>query len=705
MLKSKLLLLVLLLGTSSPPDQSRTQQHTGAPATEATTFGKGASCTSCAHLHRSPHLRSRQPLFEHNWHQHHGTWTPSQWLRPGVSRGSSFGHSSSNGGYWIFKCSSAVSSRFMGASRGWGIRVATASLVDAGGVNVDGSGLRGDRQAASGISRSASASAAAEKERPNSASGGGNASSGTGAADGASNVCSDSCHLARNGICEDGSNIIKLARDGGVQVACDFGTDCTDCGPYRGIVSTWGTEGGFKGPIDFLRRQGVKVYARRVTFEPRFLFAYTDPAVDLDVSEQIERAGCMELGIVQVFRHVLSERCAPFKVQTASSEAQGSPPLVVDVGANFGYFALYAAMLGCRVVAVEPIPRFLAFLHWNMAANGIKVTTQAWAGPGPGLSASPGVIVVERVVSTISSQNISMAAPRKGVWGTASVAGMANNVDQDLEILTVGSTHLDEIVGAEQVLLLKVDVEGYEPVVFQSGQRLISEGRLENILMEYSPGMPETLQRFFPTVGTKTPITVEDPPKMLLEIMNKGFTIVQLPDNFAKSGYSPQLLDPIPEFQEVTARSVMYDLVDAAWFQNISASGSKCPWPPELQLANAAVWGEGCLKAPEDSHPKGFRVTHSYNTNLWASRNRSSFKISGPVGLFAPEQDETKSWWSQRYPDKGVGNRACAFLPAGQLLRSRCRCSKPDVCGREEEALLKALATGQMPRPPAPPRM
>ena len=26
----------------------------------------------------------------------------------------------------------------------------------------------------------------------------------------------------------------------GVQVACDFGTDCTDCGPYMGVVPTWG---------------------------------------------------------------------------------------------------------------------------------------------------------------------------------------------------------------------------------------------------------------------------------------------------------------------------------------------------------------------------------------------------------------------------------------------------------------------------------
>ena len=32
--------------------------------------------------------------------------------------------------------------------------------------------------------------------------------------------------------------------------------------------------------------------------------------------------------------------------------------LVLDVGANLGYYALYAARIGCRVVAWEPIPLF-----------------------------------------------------------------------------------------------------------------------------------------------------------------------------------------------------------------------------------------------------------------------------------------------------------------------------------------------------------
>ncbi len=36
----------------------------------------------------------------------------------------------------------------------------------------------------------------------------------------------------------------------------------------------------------------------------------------------------------------------------------GARALVLDVGANFGYFALMAAMYGCRVIAWEPVETF-----------------------------------------------------------------------------------------------------------------------------------------------------------------------------------------------------------------------------------------------------------------------------------------------------------------------------------------------------------
>ena len=70
----------------------------------------------------------------------------------------------------------------------------------------------------------------------------------------------------------------------------------------------------------------------------RLMVAFTDPAVDIDVSKFLQTEGLLEVGISQVFYHVLAGRCG----------AGGANGLVADVGANFGWFSLLAASLGCR---------------------------------------------------------------------------------------------------------------------------------------------------------------------------------------------------------------------------------------------------------------------------------------------------------------------------------------------------------------------
>ena len=88
----------------------------------------------------------------------------------------------------------------------------------------------------------------------------------------------------------------------------------------------------------------------------------------------------------QIFHESLKDRCVG---------PDGKRRLVLDVGANFGFFAVYAAKLGCRVIAWEPVPRFVAFARWTIAANNV----------------SDLVDLRERVVSNEAGQKISMSAP------------------------------------------------------------------------------------------------------------------------------------------------------------------------------------------------------------------------------------------------------------------------------------------------------
>lgn len=47
-------------------------------------------------------------------------------------------------------------------------------------------------------------------------------------------LCLDTCFKARDGVCDDGRFLPNITRGLAVSVQCDLGTDCADCGPWRG---------------------------------------------------------------------------------------------------------------------------------------------------------------------------------------------------------------------------------------------------------------------------------------------------------------------------------------------------------------------------------------------------------------------------------------------------------------------------------------
>ena len=57
---------------------------------------------------------------------------------------------------------------------------------------------------------------------------------------------------------------------------------------------------GLLGPVAQILAEGAKIRARRTSTPLPFTMAYTNPAVDLDVSEVMERTGMVEGGITQV---------------------------------------------------------------------------------------------------------------------------------------------------------------------------------------------------------------------------------------------------------------------------------------------------------------------------------------------------------------------------------------------------------------------
>jgi hypothetical protein len=240
-------------------------------------------------------------------------------------------------------------------------------------------------------------------------------------------LCSDSCSSAHNGNCEDGGELLvrgpppvgttESTRSRVAEVRCDLGTDCTDCGgqprpprrtAFASLDAVLGKGSGADEPgasapsLASLIERGIKVKAAWTSTQPPFIMPFTDGKADFDVSHGMESQRAVE-PLYNLYWRRLTEQCC----------ARGG--LVLDVGANFGYYALFAAALGCHVLAWEPVPTFRAFLALGAALN----------------NATDRLHVRSAVVGNVSGQSVNVRVPERGIWGTASVDGL--NVDPSIK--------------------------------------------------------------------------------------------------------------------------------------------------------------------------------------------------------------------------------------------------------------------------------
>ena len=155
---------------------------------------------------------------------------------------------------------------------------------------------------------------------------------------------------------------------------------------------------------------------------PAFVMPYVDPALDLGVSRSMEATKAIEPANALFWHRALLEPCQRGEI-------------FLDVGANFGYYTLLAAVMGCRVVSWEPVPAFRALLSLKIRLNNV----------------SDRVHVRAAVVSDDSSvSQVELAVPHRGLWGTASLRSM-DNVDATLskgtvEVVTAKVETVDETV-------------------------------------------------------------------------------------------------------------------------------------------------------------------------------------------------------------------------------------------------------------------
>lgn len=128
-------------------------------------------------------------------------------------------------------------------------------------------------------------------------------------------LCLDSCNSAKNGRCEDGGQLIQPLEEKGpvrdrgpiIDIACDLGSDCTDCGPRVVVGPPAETP---KTPVALLRSQNILVQAARTMTQPSFIMPFTDPKLDTDVSLLMANTRSVEPKLTWYTRSLTAQCCS-----------------------------------------------------------------------------------------------------------------------------------------------------------------------------------------------------------------------------------------------------------------------------------------------------------------------------------------------------------------------------------------------------------
>ena len=211
-------------------------------------------------------------------------------------------------------------------------------------------------------------------------------------------------------------------------------------------------------PLQTLKFLGAWLVPWRAAFlteaEPsrlRFFVSHRD-----GIGRQVAKYGCIE----------------PELTAWIGERLQRSPAgIVVDVGANLGWHSVHAAKYECveKIVAFEPDAFNAWLLEQNLAINAIdKVIVEACA-----VGAAPGLARLYRYKPSNKGRHSLLKD-----YGLGSRLLPMVDIDSALDALGLGD---------RRVILMKIDVEGYEPSVVAGATRALE--RTDVLITEYSPSL------------------------------------------------------------------------------------------------------------------------------------------------------------------------------------------------------------------------
>ncbi|KAL6658038.1 hypothetical protein ACP70R_004285 [Stipagrostis hirtigluma subsp. patula] len=170
--------------------------------------------------------------------------------------------------------------------------------------------------------------------------------------------------------------------------------------------------------------------------------------------------------------------------------------VVVDVGGNVGMAAFAAAVMGFRVVAFEPLFENLQRICDGVYLNRVQDRVAVYHAAA---SDRIGNITMHKVIGRLDNSAIS---------ATGAKLAFKSNEEIAVEVATIP---LDEVIpDAERVLLIKVDVQGWEYHVLRGASKLLSRSKGEapyliyeedERLLQASNSSAQEIRAFLTSVG------------------------------------------------------------------------------------------------------------------------------------------------------------------------------------------------------------
>jgi FkbM family methyltransferase len=198
--------------------------------------------------------------------------------------------------------------------------------------------------------------------------------------------------------------------------------------------------------------------------------------------------------------------------------------IVVDIGANIGYYTLIAAKLtkdNGKVYSFEPEPNNFQLLSKNIAVNGYKNCTPIQKA----LSDKAGRIKLFLNITNLGAHSFINDEKKNRSGG-----------EVDVQTITLDD-YFENEVKSNKIDFIKMDAEGAEGLVISGAKRLLAENDVK-ILMEFWPNGLRKL-------GT-------DPLRMLRELEGFGFKIKLLDDE--NKSMKEISLEEIIEYCDITLK-------------------------------------------------------------------------------------------------------------------------------------------------------